>query len=143
MRSKAIMCPTDFSETASHALGYAYDMAKFYGVGIVLVHVIHEPFGDDNYRMLSVVSDNLIQEVEQKAKLRMEEMIARLDTPLPVESVIRHGPVIEVLLDEARFEDVGMIVIASHGHTGISHFLHPNVAESVANRAKCPVLVVK
>ncbi len=143
MRNKAIMCPTDFSETASHALGYAYDMAKFYGVGILLVHVVHEPFGDGNYRVLSVTPEQLMQDMEDKARARMDELIARLDTPLPVDSVIRHGPVVESLLDEAKVEDVGMIVIASHGHTGLSHFLHPNVAESIANRAACPVLVVK
>lgn len=143
MRSKAIMCPTDFSETASHALGYAYDMAKFYGVDILLVHVVDKPFGDDNYRVLSVIPDKLFEDMEAKAKVKMAEMVSHLNISLPVETVIRYGPVVEVLLDEARFENVGMIVIASHGHTGLSHFLHPNVAESVANRAKCPVLVVK
>jgi universal stress protein A len=49
MRSKTILWPTDFSETASHALQYAIEMANLYNVGIRILHVVDQPFGDENY----------------------------------------------------------------------------------------------
>ncbi|GIU48412.1 hypothetical protein TUM4438_29740 [Shewanella sairae] len=73
----------------------------------------------------------------------MKQLLTELKSDLSVESVIRHGSAAEQILKEAEVSEGGMIVIASHGRTGLSHFLHTNVAEAVANRAECPVLVVK
>ncbi|WOT05884.1 universal stress protein [Shewanella youngdeokensis] len=143
MRTRQILCPTDFSETASHALKYAIEMANLYHVGLRLVHVIDQPVGLDNYQILTVTPDELSEIMETAAAEQMHKLLAELKKDLSVESVIRHGVAHEQILKEAEAAEVGMIVIASHGRTGLSHFLHTNVAEAVANGAKCPVLVVK
>ncbi|WP_028766203.1 universal stress protein [Shewanella fidelis] len=143
MRTRQILCPTDFSETASHALRYAIEMANFYHVGLRIVHVIEQPIGVDNYQMLVVTPEELAQSMEDSAAENMRALLAELKSELSVESVIRHGSATEQILKEAEVSEAGMIVIASHGRTGLAHFLHTNVAESVANRAECPVLVVK
>lgn len=143
MRTRQILCPTDFSETASHALRYAIEMANFYKVGFRLLNVIERPYGDENYQMLAITPEELAESMEENAAEKMRELLSELHSDLTIETVLRHGSPAEQILEEAKSADVGMIVLASHGRTGLSHFLHANVAEEVANKAVCPVLVVK
>ena len=143
MRSRQILCPTDFSDTASHALKYAIEMANLYHVGLRIVHVIEQPMGVDNYQILTVTPEELAQSMEDNAAEHMKQLLTELNSELSVESAIRHGSAAEQILKGAEGSESGMIVIASHGRTGLSHFLHSNVSEAVANRALCPVLVVK
>ena len=143
MRKGQILCPTDFSDTASHALSYAIEMANLYQVGFRLLHVVEQPMGDENFQILAITPEELAQSMEEAAGEKMKSLLAKLDSNLPIETMIRRGDAVSEILAEAEESHVGMIVIASHGRTGLSHFLHTNVAEAVANRAKCPVLVVK
>ncbi|MGX9460817.1 universal stress protein [Shewanella sp. A14] len=143
MRTRNILWPTDFSDTASHALRYAIEMANLYQVGIRILHVVDQPFGDENYMILAMTPEELAKSMEDAAASRMHELLGMLNTNLKIETIIRRGDAITEILAEANSGDIGMVVIASHGRTGISHFLHDNVAEAVANKAECPVLVVK
>ena len=143
MRTLNILWPTDFSDTASHALRYAVEMANLYQVGIRILHVIEQPVGDENYMLLAITPEELAQSMEEVAASRMNELLGQLNTELKIETVIRHGNAIAEILAEANSGDIGMVVIASHGRSGISHFLNENVAESITNKAECPVLVVK
>ncbi|QSX34253.1 universal stress protein [Shewanella avicenniae] len=143
MRDKDILWPTDFSETASHALAYAVEMANFYKVGLRILHVVDQPIADASYQLLIVTPEELAQSMEKAAAESMHRLLAQLNTELRVETVIRRGDPVEVIVDEAETADIGMIVLASHGRSGFAHFLNTNVSEEIANRAKCPVLVVK
>lgn len=143
MRTRQILCPTDFSETAEHAMSYAFEMANFYKVGISLLHVTDKPFGDKHTRVLSVSPDELAGRMNKEAADRMRQLIKTLGKDLTVEGVIRHGHAAEQILASAGKMNAGMIVMASHGRTGFDHLLHANIAEEVANKAACPVLVVK
>ncbi|WP_445772719.1 universal stress protein [Shewanella sp.] len=143
MRTRNILWPTDFSDTASHALRYAIEMANLYNVGIRILHVVDQPLGDENYMVLAITPEELAKTMEDAAAKQMHELLAQLKTDLKIETVIRRGDAVTEILAEANSDDIGMVVIASHGRTGLAHFLHDNVAEEVANKAKCPVLVVK
>lgn len=143
MRTLNILWPTDFSDTASHALRYAVEMANLYQVGIRILHVIEQPVGDENYMLLAITPEELSQSMKEVAASRMHELLGQLNTEVKIETVIRHGNAIAEILAEANSGNIGMVVIASHGRSGISHFLNENVAESITNKAECPVLVVK
>ena len=143
MRTRNILWPTDFSDTASHALRYAIEMANLYQVGIRIVHVVDQPFGDENYMVLAITPEELAKSMEEAAASRMHELLGQLNTNLKIETVIRRGDAITEILAEANKGDIGMVVIASLGRSGLAHFLHDNVAEAIANKADCPVLVVK
>ncbi len=143
MRKGQILCPTDFSETASHALSYAIEMANLYQVGFRLLHVVEPPIGDESFQILAITPEELAQSMEEAAANKMHSLLAQLDSNLTIETRIRRGDATTEILAEAEESQVGMIVMASHGRTGLSHFLHTNVAEAIANKAKCPVLVVK
>ena len=143
MRTRNILWPTDFSDTASHALRYAIEMANLYQVGIRILHVVDQPVGDESYMILAITPEELAKSMEEVAASRMHELLGLLNTKLNIETVIRRGDAIAEILAEANSGDIGMVVIASHGRSGISHFLNDNVAEAIANKAECPVLVVK
>ena len=147
MRTRHILCPTDFSETASNALGYAVEMANLYAVDIRLLNVISLPYGAPDFGIVVDSPAELLQDQEAYADEKMKKMVSEVREQMPtgllVHTNIRSGGVLAQILEEAEEREVGMIVIASHGHTGISHMLSPNVAEAVANQALCPVLVVK
>ncbi|MGS0681314.1 universal stress protein [Shewanella sp. 125m-7] len=143
MRTKQILCPTDFSETASHAIGYAIEMANFYQVGLCLLHVVDKPFGDKYTRVLAVSPDELIERMEKEAAEKMKQYIATLDDSLTINSSICHGHPVQQILASAKNMNAGMIVMASHGRTGLDHFLNANTAEEIACKAHCPVLIVK
>ncbi len=143
MRSRIILCPTDFSETASHAISYAVEMANLYQVGVRLLHVVDKPFGDKHTRVLAETQDELNERMEKQAAVEMQQYIDSLEGYFPFESSISHGHPVEQILATAKNIDAGMIVIASHGRTGLNHFLNTNTAEKVVNKARCPVLVVK
>ncbi|WP_158968429.1 universal stress protein [Paraglaciecola sp. L3A3] len=143
MRTGNILWPTDFSDTASHALRYAIEMANLYQVGIRILHVVDQPVGDENYMILAITPEELAKDMEDAAASKMHELLDQLNTNLKIETVIRRGDAINEILAETHSGDIGMVVIASHGRTGMSHFLHENVAEAIINKANCPVLVVK
>jgi universal stress protein A len=147
MRTHQILCPTDFSETASHALSYAIEMANIYHVNIRLLHVMSKPYGEPNYGIVIGTPEENQQKLEAYSDEKLTELVAQiepaLDDGLVVITAIRAGDVFGQILADSEENEVGMIVIASHGHIGLSHLLNPNVAESLANKAKCPVLVVK
>ncbi|WP_028765948.1 universal stress protein [Shewanella fidelis] len=143
MRSQQILCPTDFSETASHAISYAIEMANFYEVGICLLHVVDKPFGDKYTRVLAVTPEELIERMEREAAEKMQQFISSFDVYFPFESRICHGRPVEQILATEKNINAGMIVMASHGRTGLAHFLNANTAEEIVNKAHCPVLVVK
>ncbi|ABV88669.1 universal stress protein [Shewanella pealeana] len=147
MRTRQILCPTDFSLTASHALSYAIEMANLYGVSLRLVHVMSEPFSEHHYGIAVESVEQLDRQIETAANENLEkieqQILQELNHGLTVKTVLRKGDVLDEILAEAEVGQIGMIVIASHGRKGIAHLLNPNIAETLANKAKCPVLVVK
>ncbi|UXK09505.1 universal stress protein [Shewanella putrefaciens] len=143
MRKGQILWPTDFSETAAHALSYAIEMANLYNVSLKILHVVEQPIGDENFMILSITPEELAKSMEDAAANKMQALLDKLKTDLPISTLIRRGDPVDQILEEANGKDIGMVVIASHGRSGLSHFLHTNVAEAVANGAVCPVLVVK
>ncbi|ABV86894.1 universal stress protein [Shewanella pealeana] len=147
MRTRQILCPTDFSETASHALGYAIEMANLYQVNIRLLHVMSKPYGEHHYDIVVESVAELETQLEaysnEKLDALVKEIEPQLTSTLQVKTAVRSGDTFAQILEDSIESDVGMIVIASHGHTGLSHMLNPNVSEKLANKAKCPVLVVK
>lgn len=122
MRTRNILWPTDFSDTAAHALRYAIEMANLYQVGIRILHVVDQPFGDENYMILAITPEELAKSMEDAAASKMHELLAQLNTNLKIETVIRRGDAIDEILAEANSGDIGMVVIASHGRSGLSHF---------------------
>lgn len=141
-----IVCPTDFSPTSSRATEYAATMAESFGAELVLLHVI--PKMDYPLRSFGMASSlqHIQEELDTRALESLEERVKVLKASLPnvtIRVLVRHGDAHEVTLDCAKEEAADMIVMGTHGHTGITHALLGSTAEKVVRLATMPVLTVR
>ncbi|MCA8976063.1 MAG: universal stress protein [Planctomycetes bacterium] len=140
---RRIVCPTDFSDPARRAAAYAVKLAKSCGAEVVLLHVVAEM----SYPMRSLGTvtafPNLQTELHNRAKEELEESRARLDPDVSIRTEMRNGEVHEQILECAKECDADVIVIGTHGHTGLRHMLLGSSAEKVVRMSECPVLTVR
>lgn len=141
-----IVCPTDFSPTSSRAVEYAATLAESFGAELVLMHVIPAM----NYPLRSFGMTHSFQHIQEelhsRATEQLDERIAELKKALPAlkaRSLLRDGEAHEVTLEAAKSEHADMIVMGTHGHTGLTHALLGSTAEKVVRMASCPVLTVR
>ncbi|MGH9419762.1 MAG: universal stress protein [Thermoanaerobaculia bacterium] len=142
-KPKQILVPTDFSETARHAMRYASDLARRIGARLTVVYsdLFVPPVdytatvgGWDEYsfdRLKATADDDL----QREAKLM-------IDPTVPYDAVVRVAPPIEGILTQARESGAGMIVMGTHGRTGFRRLIIGSVTESVMRQAEVPVIVV-
>lgn len=146
MEIRTILLPTDFSACATYARSYAASFARSAGASIICLHVIEPVVPAVGYTGLAEplpVAD-LADELQDSATRELPK-IAECEefTGLEVEEVIAHGEAASEIVRIARERAVDLIVIASHGRTGLKRMLFGSTAESVVRHAPCPVLVVK
>jgi len=134
-----ILLPTDFSDTAQHALDYARELAGRFGASVHLLHVVPDPMQNWATEAMPVVSD-LAERWKADAQRRLEEI--RLDGPQTVRAV-RIGHAFVEILQYDGDHAIDMIVMGTHGRGPVEHLLLGSVAEKVVRKASCPVLTVK
>jgi nucleotide-binding universal stress UspA family protein len=143
MTAQHILVPTDFSAYADQALNYAIALAQALQARLTLLHVFHlSPLSVGD--MLPAVLAATLQEMETKAQQRMQATLARIHhAGLQVDSAIIEGMPLQTILDTAQAREVDLIVMGTHGRTGLTHVLMGSVAEKVVRLAPCPVLVTR
>jgi nucleotide-binding universal stress UspA family protein len=139
---RRIVCPTDFSPTAAHALDYAAWMAETFAAHLLLLHVVPEL----DYPVLGIgmtsTLPHLREELRSKARERLQEAAAKL-TAANVRSEVRDGSAAECILACAAEHEADLIIMGTHGHTGLKHVLLGSSAERVVRLSTCPVLTVR
>ncbi|MBX3272605.1 MAG: universal stress protein [Sandaracinaceae bacterium] len=139
-----VIAPTDFSEPSRAGLIAAREHAAPLGAPVVLVHVwdraaleLHDPL----LRSVAAENTSLVESIEAGLRDQLDVIVGELFEGLEVETKILHdrSPA-RAITGLAEPDDV--IVIATHGRTGLTRFLIGSVAEKVVRLARCPVLVV-
>jgi len=146
---KNILVPTDFSKYSDAALEKAVDIAAMYGSNVYLLHVLGMSEQVQQCAVDYCLSNELVKRLEKEAVKAAKEKLQKEAGAImklkknKVVFDIKKGTPAETILHEEKAKKVDLIVIASHGQTGIlKHFLG-SVAEKVVKGAKCPVIVVK
>jgi nucleotide-binding universal stress UspA family protein len=143
MTAQHILVPTDFSAYADQALDYAIAFAQALQARLTLLHVFHlSPLsvGDMPPAVLSAT----LQEMETSAQQRMQATLARVHHGgLQADSAIIEGIPLQTILDTAHARGVDLIIMGTHGRTGLTHAFMGSVAEKVVRLAPCPVLVTR
>jgi len=142
-RLKMILVPIDFSVCSKKALQYALPLAKQHGAAITLLYVAPKPtyavseFGAVDYGAFE--SDMIAGGEKDLAAL------AARDVPgiIPSDTVVRSGSPASEIVALAKDLPVDLIVISTHGRTGLTHVVLGSVAEHVVRYAPCPVLIVR
>ncbi|HVN96452.1 MAG TPA: universal stress protein [Syntrophorhabdaceae bacterium] len=143
---KKILVPTDFSKFSDNALRQAYDMAKTYKAKIYLLHVAWiSQICTIDYCLDQASVDALHKRTIKAAEDMMQKQIKRVVKSKDVEIIadITKGNPYEEILKEEKTRKIDLIVIASHGMTGILGHLMGSMAEKILRGAKCPVVLVK
>lgn len=134
---RTILHPTDFSECSRRALHLACAMARDYHARLILLHVVPQPrigFGEG---ILSTDPAVLREEAES----RFDQLILP-DCGLDVEHRIAEGDPVATTLQLAEELPADLVIMGTHGRTGLKRFVAGSVAEQVVRRARCPVLTV-
>ena len=138
---KTILCPTDFSQSADHALEYGLQLARNTGGTILMIHVIHVPAGDllgDEVYTLN------FEEAQRRVIERLKEAQAKQLLGYPkCETLVAIGDPAEEILALAASRQADLIITGTHGRSGLSHLVMGSVAEKIIRHSPCPVLVVR
>jgi nucleotide-binding universal stress UspA family protein len=148
MNWKTILVPHDFSSSANHAAAIARDEAKAHGAKLLLLHVIQMPS--------QLAPDSVIMPADTGAPLNFREYainqaeahLADLDARLAKDGIkpttfIRVGNPIDEILLFSDENEVDLIVMGTHGRSGIEHLLVGSVTERVVRASKVPVLTIR
>jgi len=139
---KNVVFATDFSATSDAALPYAAAICRRFGSTLHSVHVLSEA----SLLMMSggvdyVSMGTIYEDAEAEAKERLEQIADRLEG-IPHRSYVRHGPVWKNLGAIVQENEIDLIVLGTHGRTGLGKLLLGSVAEDILRHADCPVLTV-
>ena len=146
MRVRRILVPTDFSPASDAALAQAREFASALGASLRLVHVFDDPFvagamaADGQMFLPAEMRAQLVAGVETRLQ---ERLTATVNTALGHDTVLLTGPVAKTIVEYARSHAVDLIVMGTHGRSGVAHLLLGSVAERVVRTAPCPVLTVR
>jgi len=143
---KKILCPTDFSENSEHALKYALTLATLSQAERRLFHVVEPITYPQSTELFEPVLDEveLMMKMEAAFQTQLEDQVSALkDEYSKITGKIVTGNTFLAIIQAARDESVDIIVMGTHGRTGLAHVLIGSVAEKVVREAPCPVLTVK
>lgn len=129
-----ILCPVDFSDTSSKALQFAQRLARESGGELILFHAFGTPA---SYNKAGQTTP-----ADPQVRARLEQ-IAPLAPDVKVRRALHAGPPGEVICWLAEDQQCDLIVMGTHGRTGLGHLLMGSVAEYVVRHAHCPVTVVR
>jgi universal stress protein A len=144
-RIKNILLPTDFSSLSLSISGYAEDLAEQYSAKIHLLHVLEKTPPILTIHSLDLSEEKIIKSIDDDAKMNLDKAVRKIKKRKNIEvvPVIRKGIDYDEIIKYAEEKGIDLIVIATHGRTGILHTLLGSVAEKVIRYSKIPVLVTK
>lgn len=139
---KNVLFATDFSATSDAALPYAIAICRHFGSTLHIAHVLSDASilmmtGGVDYVSMSTV----YQDAHTEAREKLDQISGRLEA-IPHHNYVRHGQVWENLAGLVEDEKIDLIVLGTHGRTGLGKLLLGSVAEDILRQAPCPVLTV-
>ena len=139
-----ILVTVDFSEYSRQALTLARNVASTFGASICALHVFERPIHPEIYLGGMPLDSPDFRMVEGSLREALATFVTESPGPeVPASLHVVEGRAVHAILDFVVENGVGLVVIATHGLTGLAHVLLGSVSEKVVRRATCPVLSVK
>ena len=143
-RLNKILVPVDFSDFSTKALDYALAFADQFDARIILLHVVEPAVYPESSMLVATTLDDLNTDFLQVAQQKLGELRRdRIGERVPSELLVRMGRAFSEIAAAATDLDVDLIILATHGYTGLKHVLLGSTAERVVRHAPCPVLTVR
>ena len=141
-----ILVPTDFSVSSDAALEYGKLLAEEFGASLHLLHVIEEPSTAGAWGSEAYLAElpRMREAAQQAAEARLDRSFTTTERErLRVTTEIADGRPARTIVDVGRRRGTDLIVMGTHGRSGIAHLLLGSVTEKVLRTASCPVLAVR
>ncbi|KAF0139273.1 MAG: universal stress protein [Ignavibacteriales bacterium] len=140
---KSIMVPIDFSDYSKGALRYAAQFAKQFNSKIYLIYVVEPMIYPADFSMGQVAIPSSDIDLTTRAEEELNKLASEIGNDLVVETIIKTGKPFVEINETAGEKGIDLIIIATHGHTGVEHLLFGSTAEKVVRKAPCPVLTLR
>lgn len=141
---RRILVPIDFSVHSKNALKYAVPMAGQFHAALHLVYVVEPTIYPADLGFGQVVLPRVEEELRQKGAEELQALIEReIGGTVPATFAVRTGNPHHEILAEAEEQTVDLIIVATHGHSGVEHMLFGSTADRIVHHAPCPVLTIR
>jgi len=141
---RSILVPIDFSVHSKNALKYAVPLAEKFGASLHLVYVVEPTIYPADLGFGQVVLPGVEEELREKGEGELDALMRReIGRRLKATTAVRTGNPHQEILREADEKGVDLIVVATHGHSGVEHMLFGSTADRIVRRSKVPVLTIR
>ena len=139
-----VLVAVDFSDSSDNAFQMALSMAKSFSAQLLVLHVINEPVDLRGFYVPHISFERLEEEIEDGAKKMMESFCRKNMVDFKnYDCSIVAGLPYEQIITQAEEKSADLIVLGTHGRTGLDHVLFGSTAEKVVRKSKLPVLTVR
>jgi nucleotide-binding universal stress UspA family protein len=143
MQLKSILCPIDFSDFSVTAYQYALSLARYYESSIVVLHVVElwkNPFAE--YAAYEVDFAKFSTALNEGGEMKLRHFVEKYSGGFRPQTIVLQGNAADCILECARKEDIGGILMGTHGRRGLDRLVLGSTTDHVIRKAPCPVLVV-
>ena len=135
-----VIWTTDFSEAANRGLSYGVPLARHFQANLCACHVLFVPRSTTMFGDVPLYSDSRRDQLRGEAQGQLEKLVAGL--PLPCEALVVEGNVADEIARLAEERGAGLVIVATHGASGVKRLVLGSVAERLIRIAPCPLLVL-
>jgi len=144
MKWAKILCPVDFSNVSMEALRISADLAGNFGASLMVVHVLEPILAPTDFSFGPLSMTDVEDKLAERAQEGLDQAVSKLGLPKEkIEIRVERGIGSQEIIRIAGECKADLIVMGTHGYTGLTHALLGSTAERVVRRASCPVLTVK
>jgi nucleotide-binding universal stress UspA family protein len=141
---KKVLVPIDFSDYSKSSLRYAVSFVKHFNAKLILIYVVEPIIYPPDFSMGQIAIPTIGLEMDKRAAEELDKLASKeIPANIEVKKKIKTGKPFVEIIETASEEDVDLIIIATHGHTGVEHILFGSTAEKVIRKAPCPVLTLR
>ena len=139
-----IVVPIDFSEYSKKAFRYAIELAQTFSAEMILVYVVEPIIYPADFSFGQLALPSMERELQERGHEQLDTLIQKeVPEGINARCVIRSGKPFVEIIQTANDEQADLIIIATHGHSGIEHALFGSTAEKVVRKSVCPVLSIR
>jgi universal stress protein A len=140
---KKIVCPVDFSEFTTEIVAYAVSIATKFDAELHLLHVIPNLNYFTPYESF-LTPENLVA-IERNIEKEVQKDFSKIteEIEIPAQTAVKQGVTFVEIIDYVKDQAMDLVVMGTHGRSGVEHILIGSVAEKVVRKAPCPVLTIR
>ena len=140
---KKVLVPVDFSEPSRKALHYAQAFAEQFGARLTLLHVVEPLSYPPDFAVVPLLPPDAEGPRLRELTKHLEDLGRSVGGGVETEALVISGRPWQGVVDYAKESDTDLIIVSTHGYTGLKHVLLGSVTEKIVRHAPCPVLVVR